>query len=451
MMLIECICYYTQEAYITMNKDVFIIGFMLFALFFGAGNLIYPPVLGMEAGTSYPGAIIGFVITGVGLPILAVTAIAFVKNDARELANRVHPTFGIIFTSVIYLAIGPFFGIPRAATVGFEMSVEPFLNSDTSSIALLLFTSIFFLFVYIVCLNPSKMVDRIGQYLTPILLISIVGLIVGGFFLLDSPQASPINKYQESPLFTGFVEGYLTMDAIAALAFGIIVVNAFKERRVENRSDLVQATLKAGAITGIGLIAVYSSIGWIGTKMANSGTYTNGGEILSAAANSMFGTLGALLLGVIVTLACFTTSVGLIVACGQFFAKITPISYQWLVLIITIGSFLIANQGLNTIISISVPVLVFLYPIAIVLILLTFLHKLFHGNQGVYRISILFTAIVSLYDGMAEFGFDMSAITPIMEKLPFFQIGLGWLLPAIIGGIIGYLLTKNPSKPSIES
>lgn len=428
-----------------MKKDTFIIGFMLFALFFGAGNLIYPPILGMDSGASYWPAIIGFVITGVGLPILAVTAISFVKNDARELADHVHPVFGLLFTSVVYLAIGPFFGIPRAATVAYEMSVEPF-TGDVSGLPLFTFTTIFFTLVFIFSLNPSKMVDQIGQYLTPILLLAIVALALGGFLLLDQPLQAPIDKYASSPFFSGFVEGYLTMDAIAALAFGIIVVNAFKERGIQTKEGLVKATLKAGSITGIALIAVYVSIGWIGAKMAGQGTFENGGEILSVAAEMIFGSFGALLLGAIVTLACFTTSVGLVVAAGQFFTRITRIPYIWVIIIVTLASYIIANQGLDTIISYSVPVLVFIYPITIVLILLTFVNKLFHGASSVYIGAILLTAIVSLYDGLIEFGFSLPAITPIMEILPFFSVGLGWLIPAIVGGFIGLLFMNKTQK-----
>jgi LIVCS family branched-chain amino acid:cation transporter len=428
-----------------MKKDTFIIGFMLFALFFGAGNLIYPPTLGIDSGTSYWPAIIGFVITGVGLPILAVTAISFVKNDARELADHVHPTFGLIFTSVVYLAIGPFFGIPRASTVAYEMGVEPFTGGQ-SSLPLLIFTSIFFVLVFIFSLNPSKMVDQIGQYLTPILLLAIVTLAISGFLLLDQPLQAPIDKYANTPFFTGFVEGYLTMDAIAALAFGIIVVNAFKDRGIQTKQALVKATLKAGAITGIALIAVYISIGWIGAKMAGIGSFANGGEILSVAADMIFGSFGALLLGAIVTLACFTTSVGLVVAAGQFFHRITNIPYNWIIIIVTLASYIIANQGLETIISYSVPVLVFIYPITIVLIVLTFINKLFHEASSVYIGTVLLTAIVSLYDGLIEFGITLPSITPIMEKLPFYTIGLGWLTPAIIGGLIGLFFMNTTAK-----
>ncbi|WP_163969438.1 branched-chain amino acid transport system II carrier protein [Oceanobacillus halotolerans] len=423
-----------------MNKDTITVGFMLFALFFGAGNLIYPPTLGIEAGSAYWGAIIGFILTGVGLPIIAVTAIAFVNNDARELSNRVHPLFGLLFTSIIYLAIGPVFAIPRAATVAFEMGVEPF-SANHSTLILFGFTTIFFLIVYFVSLNPSKMVDRIGQYLTPILLIAITALCVGGFLLLDQPPTAPTEKYTAAPFFTGFVEGYLTMDAIAALAFGIIVVNAFKERGIKDRKSLVQSTLKAGIITGISLTLVYGAIGWIGTKMAAQGSFTNGGDILSSAATLIFGQFGTLLLGTIVALACLTTSIGLVVACGQFFSNITPLAYKHIVLIVTIISYVIANQGLNTIISYSVPVLVFIYPIAIVLILLTLTQKLFNGSAFVYRGAILLTAIISLYDGLVAFGIQMPVITSWMGNLPFFSIGLGWLVPAIIGGGIGWIIS----------
>ncbi|SFE49423.1 branched-chain amino acid:cation transporter, LIVCS family [Lentibacillus persicus] len=424
-----------------MKKDTVIIGFMLFALFFGAGNLIYPPTIGIEAGTSFWAAIAGFVLTGVGLPVLAVAAVSFVKNDARELADRVHPLFGLIFTSLVYLAIGPFFGIPRAATVAYEMSIEPF--SGQTSLLLFIFTTVFFVLVYTVSMNPSKIVDRIGQFLTPILFLAIVILCLGGFVLLESPTVSPIDKYASAPLFTGFVEGYLTMDAIAALAFGIIVVNAFKDRGIIEGRELVKATLKAGIVAGIGLTAVYTSIGWMGSRMASEGKFSNGGAILSRSAEMMFGSFGALLLGVIVALACFTTSVGLVVACGQFFHKLTGLSYNLIIAFVTAASYLIANQGLNTIIQVSVPVLTFIYPIAIVLIILTFLNRFFGGARTVYLGAILLTALVALYDGLAAFGVEMPAITSVITYLPFFSIGLGWLVPAIAGGVVGYFFKRK--------
>lgn len=424
-----------------MNRDIFIIGFMLFSLFFGAGNLIYPPILGLEAGTAYWSAISGFIITGVGLPVLTVTAISFVKNDARELADRVHPMFGLIFTSIAYLTIGPFFGIPRAATVAYEMGIQPFTGH--SPLILLSFTVIFFFLVFWVALNPTKMVDRVGQILTPILIIAIIALGIGSFLLLKNPLSSPVGEYAHMPFFTGFAEGYLTMDAIGALAFGIIVINAFKERGVTSRNSLIKSTLKAGFIAGISLITIYILIGLIGTKMSVHQPFRNGGEILSYAAYSIYGHFGTLLLGIIVILACFTTTVGLISACGQFFARVTGISYHRIIFAVTIGGFIVSNQGLDLIISYSVPVLVFIYPITIVLILLAFLYPFFKNSTYIYRGAIIPTAIVGLYDSLVSFGIAMPTILPVMNMLPFATIGLGWLIPACMGGIIGKLLTPK--------
>lgn len=423
-----------------MNKDIFIIGFMLFSLFFGAGNLIYPPTLGIDAGTSYWMAISGFIITGVGLPVLTVTAISYVKKDARELADHVHPLFGVVFTSIAYLTIGPFFGIPRAATVAFEMGIQPVTNG--SSIILLFFTIAFFTIVYLVSLNPSKMVDRIGKFLTPILLLAIVALGIGSFLVLNNPLPQPTGDYRTAPFFAGFANGYLTMDAIGALAFGIIVINAFKDRGISSQKELIKSTLKAGVVAGIALTVIYILIGSIGSKMAIHQPFRNGGEVLSNAAYLIYGNFGTLLLGVIVLLACFTTTVGLVSACGQFFTKITGIKYRNITLIITITGFIISNQGLELIINYSTPVLVFIYPITIVLVLLTFLHRYLKQPVYIYRGAILSTLIFSLYDSLQSIEISLPKITSFMETLPFSSVGLGWILPAVIGGLIGKIFTN---------
>ncbi|WP_027953338.1 branched-chain amino acid transport system II carrier protein [Halobacillus kuroshimensis] len=419
-------------------RDTLFIGFTLFALFFGAGNLIYPVTLGIESGTSYTPAILGFVITGVGIPIITVAAISLVQNGAVQLAGRVHPLFGILFTSMVYLVIGPFFAIPRAANVAFETGVAPFVNGE--SLTLFIFTIVFFLLVYLLSRNPSKLVDRIGQFLTPALFLAIVALVIGSFFALDGPIQPAGEKYASQPFFTGFVEGYLTMDAIASLAFGILVVSSFRERGVTEPRQVTLSTLKAGLVTAAGLTSVYVAIGWIGAKMAVEGTYDNGSAILSGAAQIMFGDTGTVLLGVIVGLACLTTCVGLTVACGQFFSKrVRKLSYHSVIVLVTIVSLAISNIGLNQIISYSVPVLVFVYPITIVLVGLTFMSRLFNHSSYVYRGAIILTAFIGLYDGLAAFGADVSAVTPFISRLPFYELNLSWVFPAIIGGLAGWL------------
>lgn len=434
-----------------MTKQTLFIGFMLFALFFGAGNLIYPPMLGLESGTSFWLAMAGFILTGVGLPIITVAAVALFRNNASELGENVHPLFGVIFIWIIYLAIGPFFGIPRAANVAYEIGVLPMLSARSMTPGtLLFFTVIFFALAFWLSMNPAKLVDRIGQLLTPVLLLAIAVLSVGAFMKIDGPVTGPTGDYQTTPFFTGFIEGYLTMDAIGALAFGIVVVASVRQSGDLPRRELVLATLKAGLVSGAALTLVYGSLGWIGTRMGSAGSFENGGQILTAATQLVFGDIGAILLGIIVALACFTTSVGLIVACAQYFSKSFGASYNMVAGIVTMASLLFANLGLNQIISISVPVLIAIYPIAIVLVMLAFLHQWIQGSVYVYRGVVILTALVSLYEGLAAFGLDLSVFQAI-EMLPLFSIGLGWVLPAIIGGSIGALmdyklLSKQPKS-----
>ncbi len=439
------------------KKDTLFIGFMLFALFFGAGNLIYPPFLGYEAGTSFWKAIGGFVITGVGLPILAVAAIALVKGGANALGSRVSPVFGLVFTTVVYLAIGPFFGIPRGANVAYEMAVKPFTETGgfSSSLALFLFTVVFFLLAYWVSLNPSRLVDRIGQLLTPVLLIAIATLAIVSFIKLDAPLQPASEKYQSAPFFTGLIEGYLTMDTIAAFAFAILVVTAVTDKGITNHRILIGHTVKAGLVAGAGLAIVYVSIGWLGAKMASLGSYTNGSEILSAGAGLLFGSFGSLLLGAIVALACFTTVVGLTTASAQYFSKQFPkLSYKHIVTLVSIASFLIANLGLNQIIAFSVPVLVAVYPLAIVLVLLAYLHPWFGGSRYVYSGAMLATGLVSLYDGLKMLGLESGYVTQLFGSLPLASLSLGWVLPAVAGGIAGFLLSflkKDAASEAVNS
>jgi LIVCS family branched-chain amino acid:cation transporter len=426
------------------RKELWVVGLMLFALFFGAGNLIFPPLLGMESGRSFWPAIIGFIITGVGLPIIAVAAIALSKNGVLSIAEKVHPRFALLFAIVIYLVIGPFFAIPRGANVAFEMGVKPFLSNHSGSFSLFLFSMIFFIMILWLSINPTKMVDRVGELLTPLLLASIAVLCVTGFLKLNGSIQPPSAEFSHAPLAKGFLEGYLTMDAIAGLAFGTVVINALQERGIENGKKMVTMTIKAGIIAGSGLAIVYIGTGYIGVKMASQGSFENGGEILSSAASLLFGAGGKVLLGIIVALAVLTTCIGLVVACAQFFSERFPaVSYKGFVVLITIISFVIANMGLNQIISISVPILSMLYPLAIVLIVLSFIDHYSKGiTRRVYQGAIFFTAIFSLYDGLKAFGLKWEWLDHTLSWIPLISVGLGWLLPSILGGIIGWAVSS---------
>jgi LIVCS family branched-chain amino acid:cation transporter len=422
------------------RKDTFFVGLMLFSMFFGAGNLIFPPFLGMGAGTSFWPAIIGFVLTGVGLPLLVLTSIALFKDGVNTLGSRVHPLFGVIFTIVVYLSIGPFFGIPRNANVAFEMGFKPFLGniSMNNSFLLLGFSVVFFALVFLLSLNPSKMVDYMGRIITPVLLLSIVVLCVVGFMRLNHPLTAPNKTYETASLFKGFIDGYQTMDALAALAFGIVILSTLKQKGVQDKKELTKYTVKTGLVAGTALALVYVAIGYLGAKMGGYGTFDNGTSLLSAASTMLLGTGGKVLLGVIFTLACFTTCVGLTIACGEYFSKVLPkLSYRFVVTTITVVSFLIANLGLNQIISISIPFLVMAYPLTIVLVTLSFFHRWYHGSRMVYVGAIVLTGLVSLNDGLKSFGFGVHFVQTLMNGLPLATVGLGWVVPALVGGGLG--------------
>jgi LIVCS family branched-chain amino acid:cation transporter len=420
------------------RKDTMLVGLMLFALFFGAGNLIFPPFLGQEAGQNFWPAMMGFIITGVGLPILTVIAIALAKDGVQTIGSRVHPVFGVIFATAVYLSIGPFMGIPRGANVAFEMGVKPFLSGERFGTALLVFSILFFIVVYWVSLNPSKLVDRIGSVLTPVLLTAIAFIGAGSLLKFNGPLGDTTEKYASSPLLSGFMEGYLTMDTIGALAFGIVVVNSIRAKGVTERKFVITGVMKAGLVAGIGLTAVYVVIGLLGAKM--SGTFENGGNILTTAAQALYGNFGVMLLGLVVMLACFTTCVGLIVATSQYFEKLLPsISYKTFVTVMTIISLLVANLGLNQIIALSVPVLIILYPITIVLVGLSFFHHIFGGSRFVYAGALLGAGIVSLFDGLKMLEVNTGTATVLFEHIPLYDVGLGWLVPALIGGAAGYV------------
>ncbi|MFJ7310499.1 branched-chain amino acid transport system II carrier protein [Peribacillus frigoritolerans] len=430
---------------------VIVTGLMLFALFFGAGNLIFPAMLGQSAGTNLWSASLGFIITGVGLPFITILAFGFSgKNDVQSLASRAHPLFGIIFTVVLYLSLGPLFALPRTGSVSYEIGIKPFLSNDVGFLPLLIFTIIYFGIACLLSINPSKMLDIVGKILTPLLLIFIGILIVVAIINPMGEIQSPVADYSDNSFFKGFKEGYLTMDTLAGFAFGIIVINAFKDRGITSRKEVLGYCLKAGLIAATLLVIVYASITYVGaTSVEKLGQLGNGGDVLAQASNHFFGPAGAVLLGLIVIAACLTTSIGLITACATYFNKILPaVSYKSYVVIFSVFSAAVANVGLTKLISITVPVLTALYPVAIVLIVLTFFHSLFKGKSEVYLGSLLLTAIISIMDGIVASGIKLDAVSDLFTQyLPLYSVGVGWVIPAIIGGVLGYMVYLLKGDP----
>ncbi|TQR21570.1 branched-chain amino acid transport system II carrier protein [Psychrobacillus vulpis] len=435
-------------------SNYLVIGVMLFALFFGAGNLIFPASLGQNAGTNVWWAVLGFLATGIGLPFLGTLAMGFSgSKNLQDLSSRVHPVFAVIFTSLLYLTIGPFFALPRTGAVSYEVGVLPFINPDYGQIGLLIFTIIFFGVTLLFSLNPSKIVDNVGKYLSPGI---IIGLFVLLLFVVIKPMGgfeSPHGSYVDNAFMTGFLEGYNTMDALASLVFGIIVITAIREMGVTSTKGIIVATAKSGGIAIFFLGVIYTGIAYLGaTSTELFGLFENGGPVLSSASGHYFGSFGAVLLSVVIFLACLTTSIGLTTACGEYFHTLMPkISYKTFVIFFSVFTCIIANFGLSNIITYSIPVLMLLYPLAIVLILLTFLSPLFNHARLVYVSVMFITFLISVIDGFKalcssldiEYYEWMKPIVALYENyLPFYDVGLGWLIPVLVVTVITGIISK---------
>ncbi len=424
------------------RKDLLFVGLMLFSLFFGAGNLIFPPFMGEAAGDKTWVVLLGFFVTAVGFPVLGVIAVAK-SNGLTNLAKRVNPLFATIFTILIYLSIGPGLGIPRAGSLPFEMAVAPYLPEQFSmKISLFIYTLVFFAVAYWLSLSPSKLVDRMGKVLTPTLLLLILFMVIGSFVKPLGEYGVATHGYEVSSFFKGFLDGYLTMDTIAALNFGIVIALAIKSKGVEDDKTVISLSIKAGVIAGVLLAVIYAMLAHLGaTSGGRFGLTENGAQTLTNITTYIFGKPGAILLATIFTLACLTTSVGLITSCSQYFSTLTnKISYNNWARILTLTSMLLANMGLTKILSISVPILNAIYPIAIILIVLSMFDFIFKENKYVYGLTILFTGLVSLIDAIAQIGLAKEVLVKLISYLPLYSEGLAWIVPSILGIILGMII-----------
>ncbi|HHL3301925.1 TPA: branched-chain amino acid transport system II carrier protein [Bacillus cereus] len=433
---------------------IVVIGLMLFALFFGAGNLIFPAMLGQSAGENVWIANAGFLVTGVGLPLLGVLAFGISgKEDLQSLASRVHPVFGIVFTTVLYLAIGPLFAIPRTGNVSYEIGLKPFMPEGVGSTPLILFTIVFFSITCFFSLNPAKIVDIVGKILTPIKLTFIGILVIVAFIHPIGDMQAPVEAYASHAFFKGFQEGYLTMDTLASFVFGIIIINAIKEKGAKTKTQIMIVCAKATIIAASILAIIYTALSYMGaSSVAKLGHLENGGEVLAKVSNYYFGSYGGVLLGLMITVACLTTSVGLVSACSSFFHKLFQnVPYKAIAITLCVFSAIVANVGLTQLIAVSVPVLTAIYPLAIVLIFLTFFHSLFKGRAEVYQVSLIVTFIISLFDGLSAAGVNIEVVSQVFTKfLPMQEVGLGWIFPAIIGGFIGYGISVLKGKNQVQ-
>ncbi|MDD0843670.1 branched-chain amino acid transport system II carrier protein [Pseudomonas sp. Gutcm_11s] len=431
------------------GPDLLALGFMTFALFVGAGNIIFPPIVGLQAGPSVWLAALGFLITAVGLPVVTVIALAKVGGAMDSLSSPIGKTAGTILAAVCYLAVGPLFATPRTATVSFEVGLAP-LTGNTP-LPLFLYSLVYFAVVLAVSLYPGRLLDSVGRVLAPLKIIALAILGVAAFMLPlgDIGEATP--AYQAAPFSQGFINGYLTMDTLGALVFGIVIVNAIRSRGVESPRLITRYAIIAGLIAGVGLALVYISLFRLGAGSHDiAGDATNGAAVLHAYVQHTFGDLGSTFLAALISLACLVTAVGLTCACAEYFSRLLPLSYRTLVVILAGFSLLVSNLGLSTLIQVSVPVLTAIYPPCIVLVALSFCWNLWNSPGRVVAPVMLVALLFGLVDAVNAAGFG-AHLPMLLKHLPLSEQGLGWLVPSVLTLIAALIFDRLRGEPATQA
>ena len=418
--------------------DIIAVGFMLFAFFLGAGNIIFPPLAGQLAGDNLLPAMGGFLVTAVGLPLVTIIAIAVSGGSWEHLTKDLPKRGATIMAVLIFIIIGPAFAAPRTGLVAYEMAVKPFFI-DAAQSHLTIFSMLFFTVAMFFAWSQGKLIDVIGKVLTPVLFLGLIVLAVAVFIDPQGEMIAAQGEYLTHPLQKGFLEGYNTMDTFGSLMFGVLIVDALRQKGITEQKATSKYLISAACIAAAGLAFVYVSLFYLGaTSAAVASGADNGGVVLSLYVQSLFGPYGQIVLSVIVLLACLTTAIGLISACSDYFSSLTPISYKGWVIINGLACAVVANVGLSQLISLSVPVLFALYPVAIALVALTFLRPKMPNPQSAYRVVILVSLLFALIDAAKVAGVDVSALS----MLPLFDIGMGWLLPTTVAIVAMFFVGK---------
>lgn len=421
------------------NKKTFILGITLFAMFFGAGNLIFPSYLGFESRALFVPAFIGFSVTAILLPMIGINVIIN-KKGFKNLSNSISPWFASLLTFLIYIAIGPLLAIPRTSSVSFAIAIQPFVNQEHLKMFMFLYSIVFFGFSAFIAFKPDKLSTVLGKITAPLLIFLIFVIFFATYFNgFDVSSATISERYQSSAFVKGFLDGYQTLDTIAALNFGLIFIVNIKTNGFLEYNDQKKVTFKASIIAGIFLALVYLVLGLIGivSPLTNA---TNGTDLLSFAVQSNFGLVGMIVLAIVFLLACFNTCTALLSCCSNYFNLIIPkVSYKNWVILFAIFSGIISNAGLNAILKLSIPILNAIYPISISLIVIGLFN--FDTNNNFYyarKIMIIVVAIFSVIPVLLSF-FNMQGVFDIF---PLNDVGLVWVIPAIISLLFGFLFQK---------
>jgi len=418
------------------TKEIFITGFALFSMFFGAGNLILPPFLGFKAGSDWILVIIGFAITAVLIPILGILAHARLQGTMYDFGKKVSPLFSLVYCFIVY-AVSVALPAPRTASVTHEMAIQPFFGTSS-----LLTSTIYFILVFIFVINRSKVLNLIGKFLTPLIIV-ILFLIIGIGLIHTPVDMDPV--FSNTPFINGLLEGYQTFDAIGAIVVGGVLIISLNLKGLKDFKRKKELITKAGIVAGLGLLSIYGGLIAIGafynTQFDNDITRT---ELLAGLSLKTLGNIGTVFLSVLVALACFTTAVGIITGTADYFKglfKESKAAYLSTTIIGCVLGVVLGQLDVHSIINIALPVLMFIYPLTIVLILLNLVPEKY-ASQLVFRGVVLITFIFSIPDFL-KFLIPVENLHYIQELIPFSQFSLGWVLPALVTFISMNLVSKR--------
>jgi len=422
------------------TKETFVFGFALFAGFFGAGNLILPPMLGYNSGHDWWLVALGFIISATLIPLLSIFAHARLQGTLFDFGKKVSPFFSLIFClSVLIIAIA--LPCPRTAAVTHEIAIQPFFGTSA-----LLTSIIYFVLVFIFVINRNQVLNLIGKYLTPIIVIIVLFIIGIGVI---SPSI-PMNPSEvKSPIVSGLLEGYQTYDAIAGMIMGGIIIVSINNSNLNlSFEDKRKMIAKSGLIAMIGLFIIYAGLIAVGAFYNSQFEATiSRTDLLSGLAVKTLGRFGSAFLSVLVALACFTTAVAIIVSVSDFF-KVYFKQSQKAYLITAITCCLIGigvgHMEVKYIIDVALPALMFIYPLCIVLILLNVIPEKY-ASKLVFRSVVLVTFLFSIPDFL-RFLLPEDNLKWITDLIPLASEGLGWVLPALVTFFGVSLLASNKTK-----
>ncbi|MEN5233973.1 branched-chain amino acid transport system II carrier protein [Sphingobacterium faecium] len=425
-------------------KDITTLGFALFAMFFGAGNLLLPPFIGLHAADQWDWAIIGFCLTGILLPLLGVLSIINSGESFQDLGNRTHPYIATILGIIIMLGIGPLIAIPRTAATTFEVGLLPaFPNLSPIWGSILFFTVTF-----ILSIRPSKVVNVIGNFLTPLLLILLIGMIImGALFPLSADITHQMESIQAFKL--GFIEGYQTLDVLASVIFSSIIIAAAKAKGYEKLKDKNRIVTSAGCLATFCLLLIYGGLVFLGAKSGYPvSTDVKRAELLLFISHKIFGSYGVLAISISIALACLTTAIALTCAVGTFFSQLfnNKITYEWIVIICCLFSAVLAITGVEYIIQIAYPFLAFIYPIVITLVLYVLIFGRFIKSRLPYIGALAGTTLFSTIYLLAGFDIHIRGAEKMLRLVPFAGYELWWVVPSIIGFALFLLWDKLKTK-----